>query len=90
MKRHSNHSFFINFHYDLFEYVIDHSYDSESDDRKRLFKLFEEIKRLYKNKQSIMEIYPKLEDRFLENENRLINLLNNTDDAQFFASLIKR
>ncbi len=76
--------------FDLFEDVVDHSYDSESDDRKRLFKLFEEIKRLYKNKQSIMKIYPELEDRFLENENRLISLLNNTDDAQFFASLIKR
>jgi hypothetical protein len=37
-----------------------------------------------------MKIYPELEDRFLENENRLISLLNNTDDAQFFASLIKR
>lgn len=76
--------------FDLFEDIIDHSYDSEPNERKRLFKLFDEIKRLYKNKEEIIKNYPYLMERFLENERKIINLINNTDDVQFFTSLINK
>lgn len=75
--------------FDVFEDIIDHSYDSENDNKKRLFKLFEEVKRIYKNKNKFISIYPELQDRFENNKKIVLELLNNKDDVEFFTSLIK-
>jgi hypothetical protein len=74
----------------MFEDVIDHSYDSEPDQRKRLFKLFDEVKRVYKNKDKFISNYVDLKDRFENNKKMVLNLLNNKDDVDFFTSLINK
>ncbi len=75
--------------FDVFEDILDHSYDSESDQRKRLFKLFDEIKRVYKNKDNFISNYINLKDRFENNKKLVLELLNNKDDVDFFTSLIE-
>jgi hypothetical protein len=75
--------------FDVFDDILDHSYDSESDQRKRLFKLFDEIKRIYKNKNKFISNYINLKDRFENNKKLVLELLNNKDDVEFFTSLIE-
>jgi hypothetical protein len=52
--------------FDLFDDIIDHSYDLEVDDRKRFFMVIEEIQR-------ISSIKSKLEETFINIKNRLDN-----------------
>jgi hypothetical protein len=74
--------------FDMFEDVINHSYDDVVDDRNRLFEIMKEIKRLDENKEKIKEFYKKNYDRFEKNKNIIFNILKNADDYRFFRSLI--
>jgi hypothetical protein len=74
--------------FDMFEDVINHSYDDVVDDRDRLFEVMKEIKRLDENKEKIKEFYKKNYDRFEKNKNIIFNILKNADDYRFFRSLI--
>ena len=74
--------------FDMFEDVINHSYDDVVDNRNRLFEIMKEIKRLNENKEKIKEFYKKNYDRFEKNKNIIFNILKNTDDYRFFRSLI--
>jgi hypothetical protein len=74
--------------FDMFEDVINHSYDDVVDDRNRLFEIMKEIKRLDENKETIKEFYKKNYDRFEKNKNIIFNILKNADDYRFFRSLI--
>jgi hypothetical protein len=74
--------------FDMFEDVINHSYDDVVDHRNRLFAIFEEIKRLNENKEKIKEFYRKNYNRFEKNKNIIFDILKNTDDYKFFRSLI--
>jgi hypothetical protein len=74
--------------FDMFEDVINHSYDDVVDDRDRLFEVMKEIKRLDENKEKIKEFYKKNYDRFEKNKNIIFNILKNADDYKFFRSLV--
>lgn len=74
--------------FDMFEDVINHSYDDVVDDRNRLFEIMKEIKRLDENKEKIKEFYKKNYDRFEKNKNIIFNILKNADDYKFFRSLV--
>ena len=74
--------------FDMFEDILNHSYDNIVNDRDRLFKIFEEIKRLNKNKEEIKEFYKNNYNRFEKNKNIIFDILKNTDDYKFFRSLI--
>jgi hypothetical protein len=74
--------------FDMFEDILDHSYDNVVNDRERLFQIFEEIKRLNEDKEKIKEFYRKNYDRFEKNKNIIFDILKNTDDYKFFRSLI--
>lgn len=74
--------------FDMFEDIINHSYDEVVNHRDRLFSIFEEIKRLNENKEKIKEFYKKNYDRFEKNKNIIFNILKNTDDYKFFRSLV--
>jgi hypothetical protein len=74
--------------FDMFEDVINHSYDDVVDDRDRLFEVMKEIKRLDENKEKIKEFYKKNYDRFEKNKNIIFNILKNSDDYKFFRSLV--
>lgn len=74
--------------FDMFEDVVNHSYDDVIDHRNRLFEIMKEIKRLNENKEKIKEFYKNNYDRFEKNKNIIFNILKNTDDYKFFRSLI--
>lgn len=74
--------------FDMFEDILDHSYDNVVNDRERLFQIFKEIKRLNEDKEKIKEFYRKNYDRFEKNKNIIFDILKNTDDYKFFRSLI--
>jgi len=73
---------------DMFDDVINHSYDEVINDRDRLFKIIEEIKRLNENKGVIKEFYRNNYERFEKNKIIIYNILKNTDDYLFFRNLI--
>jgi hypothetical protein len=73
---------------DLFEDIIDYSYDMEMDPKKRLFMFVEEIKRLRSKKDEIIDFYKNNEKRFKENKNKILGILKEKVDYDFFKSLI--
>ena len=74
--------------FDMFEDVVNHSYDDVVDHKNRLFEIMKEIKRLNENKEKIKEFYKNNYDRFEKNKNIIFDILKNTDDYKFFRSLI--
>jgi len=74
--------------FDMFDDIINHSYDGVINDRDRLFKIIEEIKRLNENKELIKEFYKNNYERFEKNKIIIFNILKNTDDYLFFRNLI--
>jgi hypothetical protein len=74
---------------DFFDDIIDHSYDDEPNQRKRLDMFVDEIKRLSDNKESIITFYKNNKTRFENNKQKILNLLNVVnDDYLFFEKLI--
>lgn len=53
--------------FDLFEDIIDHSYDDEIDDKKRMEMIVKEIKRINENKDFFIQFYKKNKNRFEHN-----------------------
>jgi hypothetical protein len=76
------------FGFDLFDDIINHDYDNEPDDKKRFILIFNEILRLLKNKNEIIEFYRSNEQRFINNRNIIINIDNSKRDQDYFKSLI--
>lgn len=74
--------------FDMFEDIIDHSYDDVVNHRDRLFKIVDEIKRLDGKKEEIKEFYKNNYERFEKNKIIIYNILKNTDDYLFFRNLI--
>lgn len=74
---------------DFYDDILDHSYDDEPNQRKRLDMFVNEIKRINDNKQIIVDFYKQNKQRILENKQRIINILKVVDDDYlFFESLI--
>jgi hypothetical protein len=71
----------------LFDDLIDHSYDNEIDNTKRLYKVVEEIKRLSKLKNEIELHYKSNIDKFIHNNNVIKEIANEQRTIQFFLSL---
>lgn len=82
------HFFKERYDFDLFEDLIDLSYDNEPDHRKRLFMAFDEINKLYKNKKKIVKFYKENQERFISNHQKTINIVNDKHDYNFFQKLI--
>jgi hypothetical protein len=74
--------------FDVFEDIIDHSYDDEIDNKVRFKKIIKEIDRLSKNKDEIIKFYKKNKDRFDYNRNKVIEIRNSINDVNFLISLI--
>ena len=58
---------------DLFDDLIDHSYDDEIDDVKRFHMVVNEIKRLSNMRDEISEFYKNNIDRLISNHNFVKN-----------------
>ena len=76
--------------FDFFDEIIDHSYDNIKDNKKRLFAVFNEIKRLLSNKEEIINFYINNKDRFEENKNKVIKIKKDNSDVDYFNSLINK
>ena len=75
--------------FDFFDDVIDHSYDSELNDKKRFLMFIDEIKRINNNKEQIKEFYKKNRERFESNRRKLLEIaLDKTQDFDLFWDLI--
>lgn len=74
--------------FDFFDDLIDHSYDLEPNNIKRMYMLFDEIKRLHENKDLVIEFYKNNKDRIVANYVRLISLYNEKQTLKYFNSLI--
>lgn len=75
--------------FDFFDDVIDHSYDSELNDKKRFLMFIEEIKRINNNKEYIKYFYRDNRDRFESNRKKLLEIaLDKTQDFDLFWDLI--
>lgn len=73
--------------FDLFSDIINHDYDNELDNVKRMTKLTLEIKRLNNNKEEIKKIYPSLKERMELNKLKLFDILKNKDDENFIKNM---
>lgn len=76
------------FNFDVFDDIIDHSYDNIVDPKKRMLAIFDEIERLYNNKENIKQKYKELEVRFINNKNKVIDMYKNNIDSVFFKNLL--
>lgn len=76
--------------FDLFDDVIDHSYDNELNDKKRMIMLVEEIKRINSNKDFYKNFYVENRHRFLRNRHILLEgvFKKKKKDFDFFWNLI--
>jgi hypothetical protein len=74
--------------FDLFEDIIDYSYDNEKDPRKRIFMFVDEVKRLNSIKDEIINFYKNNQERFELNKKKVTSILQDDTDYKFFKSLI--
>jgi hypothetical protein len=74
--------------FDFFDDVIDHSYDNEPNQKKRFNLFVNEIKRLHQNKENLIEFYQNNRDRFERNKNKVIEIINDKSDYDFFRSFL--
>lgn len=74
---------------DFYDDIIDHDYDNNIDDKKRLTKFLKEIMRLNGMKNELINFYKERKERFLSNKIKIENILKIVDnDYKFFESLI--
>ena len=78
------------FGFDMFDDLIDHSYDLEEDSQKRIKKVFEEIKRLNDNKKSVISFYKNNKDRFEKNLDLFQKLYKKNETMKFFKELLNK
>jgi hypothetical protein len=72
----------------LFEDLIDHSYDNEINNNKRLEMVSNEIKRLSEMKNLIQDYYILNELKIKENSSYILSFSNNKTTFNFFKNLI--
>jgi len=73
--------------FDFFDDIIDHSYDFEFDNKKRLKKFVSEIKRIQENKEFFVEFYKNNKKRFIANHQLAAKISKSTRDIDFFKKL---
>ena len=56
------------YNFDMFDDLINHSYDDEFDDKKRLSLIIDEIGRLIENKDKVIEFYKNNVSRIKKNK----------------------
>ena len=74
--------------FDMFDDLIDHSYDSEPNHQLRMLWAFNEIIKINNDPQKVINFYKNNQQRFIDNKKRVINILNDKTDYNFFNGLI--
>lgn len=75
--------------FDFYDDFINHSYDDEFDNDKRIHMIFDEIKRLNNNKNLIIEFFKKNKERFLLNQEKVRRIKDMDFVKDFYLNLIK-
>lgn len=75
--------------FDVFDDMIDHSYDLIENDGDRFKAFIDELLRINKNKNTFIKMYPKLKDRFFKNKEQIKKLAfsKKIEDIEFFKSI---
>ena len=75
------------FAFDMFDDLIDHSYDLEKDHIKRMKMVFDEIKKLNDNKDLVIEFYKQNKHRFEKNLEFFQTAFNKKETLNFFKNI---
>ena len=75
---------------DFFTDIIDISYDQEKNHKKRFQMYLDEVKKLYENKNEIIEFYGKTPNRFIENRRKILAILDADSDYKYFNGVIAK
>jgi hypothetical protein len=78
------------FGFDMFDDIINHSYDDIEDNRERMTAVFNEIKRLHENKEQIIEFYKNNKERLEKNKQIVIEISKSQNDQNYFLNLINK
>jgi hypothetical protein len=78
------------FNFDFFDDIIDHSYDDEIDNMKRLKMIVNEIIRINNNKELIIEFYKNNKNRFESNKQIVLDISSNKTDYDYYQNLIHK
>jgi hypothetical protein len=71
----------------LFDDLIDHSYDNEVDDKKRIIKVFNEIKRLSGIRNEVELYYKSNKEKLISNHNYIKNFRDKQKTFKYFDTL---
>jgi hypothetical protein len=74
--------------FDLFEDVVNHDYDNETNFKKRFSLVCDEINRIYNNRDEIKKFIINNKERFLKNNEIVSNIINDRTDYNYFESLM--
>jgi hypothetical protein len=74
--------------FDFFDDMINHDYDYIEDEKERFFRYFNEVLKIYRNKNKFIEFYKNNRTRFEKNRYKVIKILESESDYNFFESLI--
>ena len=78
------------YEFDLFDDLINHSYDAEPDNLKRFVMITEEIKRLYDSRELVKEYYVKNKKRLEYNRNQCVKLSKKGIDFSVFKQILNK
>ena len=73
--------------FDLFDDIINHDYDDEFDNYKRMEMVVKEIKRIDDNKNEIIKFCKESNHRFEKNKKLIYEIVNEFDDSKYFKNL---
>jgi hypothetical protein len=73
--------------FDMFDDIVNHDYDYEKDNIKRMKKIIEQIIDLNNKKDEIIKIYPSLKERMENNKIKLLEISNMKDDSLFYKKI---
>ena len=72
--------------FDIFDDIIDHSYDSESDSLTRMLMIHNEIKKIFKNEKFYKKKYKELKNRLINNHKLVRDIVNNSSDVEYIKN----
>lgn len=74
--------------FDMFDDIINHSYDSESDAITRMLMIHSEIQRIFENKNFYKNKYKEVKNRLLDNHKLVCDIVNNTNDRDYVKNIL--
>lgn len=75
--------------FDFFDDLINHGYDEEYDNDKRMKKVLDEIKRLHENKDKVIDFYKKNVNRLIDNNNKIHTLFKENKSLKQLKYIVK-